>query len=104
MTKITSENFQSEVMESPVPVLIDFYADWCGPCKMLTPILGELDMEYNGRAKICKVDVDVERELSDRFGVTNIPTLVFFKDGVKAGSAVGLQSKTTLEDKLSSLL
>lgn len=104
MTEITRENFDSEITESPVPVMIDFYADWCGPCKMLAPILGELALDYEGRFKICKVNVDEERELAERFGVTNIPTLIFFKDGVKAGSMMGLQNRTTLEEKISTLL
>jgi len=104
MTKLTKESFEAEVTQAPVPVLIDFYADWCMPCNMLAPILGELDAEYEGRAKICKVNIDEEQELAKQYGVRNIPTLMFFKDGASAGAMMGLQNKTTLEEKLNTLM
>jgi len=104
MTKLTKDNFETEVMQATVPVLVDFYADWCMPCNMLAPILGELDAAYEGRAKICKVNVDEEQELAKQYGVRNIPALMFFKEGAVAGSMMGLQNKTTLEDKLNTLM
>jgi len=104
MINITRETFDNEITESPMPVLVDFYADWCAPCKMLAPILGELALDYEGRFKICKVNVDEERELAERFAVSSIPTLIFFKNGEKAGSMMGLQSRAALEEKISTLL
>ncbi|MCS7338244.1 MAG: thioredoxin [Verrucomicrobiae bacterium] len=100
IVNLTKENFTKEVLESPTPVLVDFSADWCGPCKMLGPVLDELADEYVGRVKICKVDVDTEQELAARFGVTSIPTLLFFKSGQVVEQMRGLKSKRVLKESL----
>ena len=79
MLNITKSNFEKEVIFSEIPVVLDFWAMWCGPCKMLSPVLDELAAEYSDRARFCKVNVEDEPELSARFGIASIPTLIFFK-------------------------
>ena len=78
---LTGDNFEDEVIQSSVPVLIDFWASWCGPCKMIGPFIEKLAEEYSGRAKVCKVNVDDEADLAARHGVVSIPTLIVYKDG-----------------------
>lgn len=95
--KITKNNFESEVMNSTLPVLIDFFADWCGPCRMLAPTVEQLAEEYEGRIKVGKVNVDEEPELANRFRVASIPTLVFMKDGKIVATSLGLRPKDDLE-------
>lgn len=95
--KITKNNFESEVMNSTLPVLIDFFADWCGPCRMLAPTVEQLAEEYEGRIKVGKVNVDEEPELANRFRVASIPTLVFMKDGKIVATSLGLRPKADLE-------
>lgn len=94
--KITKDNFQSEVMESQVPVLIDFWAPWCGPCRMVGPILEEISEEVGVSAKICKVNVDEEPELASAFQVMSIPMLAVVKEGKVANVAVGARPKEDL--------
>ena len=94
--KITKENFENEVLKSEIPVLLDFFATWCGPCKMLSPILEEIAKENAGKIKVCKVDVDEEGELASAFRVQSIPTLVAFKDGKAVNMAVGYRKKEDL--------
>ena len=93
---ITKENFENEVLKSEIPVLLDFFATWCGPCKMLAPILEEIAKENAGKIKVCKVDVDEEAELATAFRVQSIPTLVAFKDGKAINMAVGYRKKEDL--------
>lgn len=98
--KITRENFENEVMKSNIPVLIDFWAPWCGPCRMMGPIIEQLAEEYEGKAKVGKVNVDEEGELSQTFGVMNIPTIVLVKDGKVVRQAVGARPKAEVEAML----
>lgn len=98
--KITRENFENEVMKSDIPVLIDFWAPWCGPCRMMEPIIEQLAEEYEGKAKVGKVNVDEEGELSQAFGVMSIPTIVLVKDGKVVKQAVGARPKTEVEAML----
>ena len=98
--KITRENFENEVMKSNVPVLIDFWAPWCGPCRMMGPIIEQLAEEYEGKAKVGKVNVDEEGELSQAFGVMSIPTIVLVKDGKVVRQAVGARPKAEVEAML----
>lgn len=98
--KITRENFENEVMKSNIPVLIDFWAPWCGPCQMMGPIIEQLAEEYEGKAKVGKVNVDEEGELSQAFGVMSIPTIVLVKDGKVVKQAVGARPKAEVEAML----
>lgn len=93
---ITTEQFEDKVLKSPQPVLVDFFATWCGPCKMQTPILEEVSAEISGKGSIYKVDVDQEIALASRFNVMSVPTLILFKDGQASQQFVGVQSKETL--------
>ncbi|HOX55938.1 MAG TPA: thioredoxin [Candidatus Paceibacterota bacterium] len=94
---LTKENFGAEVLKSTAPVLVDFWAEWCGPCKMIGPILDELAEEYNGRVRIGKVNIDEQQELAAEYGVRAIPTLLLFNQGQVADQMVGLRSKRDLK-------
>jgi thioredoxin 1 len=100
IVNLTEENFAQQVLESPTPVLVDFWAEWCGPCKMISPVLDELATEYDGRAKIGKVNVDEQQALAAQYRVSSIPTLLFFKKGEVADQIVGARSKRDLKASL----
>jgi len=102
--KFTKDNFDKEVMESKEPVMIDFYADWCGPCKMMSPIVEALAEQYDGKIKVGKVNSDEEMELATKFGVRSIPAFFFLKDGKVVDNAVGALPKEALEEKLNKLI
>lgn len=93
---LTSENFEEEVMKSEIPVLIDFWASWCGPCKMMLPVVEAIANENVGKIKVCKVNVDEESELASKFEVMSIPTFVVIKNGNVERTTVGVQDKTEL--------
>ncbi len=97
---LTEATFENEVINSDIPVLVDFWAEWCGPCKMLAPIIEEIANEYEGKAKICKVNVDKESSLAAKYGIMSIPTLILFKNGEIADKTVGLRSKEQIKELL----
>jgi len=98
--KITKENFQSEIVNSELPVLVDFWAAWCGPCKTIGPKIEELSVELEGKAKVCKINVDEEMALAQQFSVMSIPTMVVFKGGKEVHRVVGVRGKEELRSLL----
>jgi thioredoxin 1 len=98
--EITEKDFEQEVTNSTVPVLVDFWAPWCGPCRMQTPVLEKLAEEVGAKIKICKVNTDQNQDLAQKFSVFSIPSLMFFKQGKLAGQWVGFQSERELKAKL----
>ncbi len=101
---ITDDNFKEEVLDSDKPVLIDFWAVWCGPCKMIAPIVEELAVEFEGKAKIGKLDVDSNQKTSINYGVRSIPTLLIFKDGEVKETIIGAVPKAKVVEKLNSVI
>lgn len=102
--EVTETNFDEKVVQSEVPVVVDLWAEWCGPCKLLTPIMEEMSTEYEGKALITKVDVDNNPGIAAKYGVRNIPTVLFFKGGEVVDKQVGAVPKDKLTEKLDSLL
>lgn len=102
--ELTEAAFTKEVIESAVPVIVDFWAQWCPPCKMIAPFLEQMSVDYDGKAKICKVDVDKEQGLAAKYGVRSIPTLLFFKGGEVQDQVVGALPKDQLVNRLEKLL
>jgi len=93
---VTDDNFESEVLQSSQPVLVDYWAEWCGPCKMIAPVLDEIAAEYDGRVKIAKLNIDDNPNTPPRYGIRGIPTLMLFKDGEVEATKVGAVSKSQL--------
>lgn len=100
--KLTNQNFESEVLKSDKMVLVDFYANWCGPCQMIAPILSEIAEEHSGKLKVGKINVDEERELASKYQVSSIPTLLLFKEGKIEKALVGFRSKSEIEEMINS--
>jgi thioredoxin 1 len=103
VVNLTESNFATEVLNSPVPVLVDFWAPWCGPCIQLSPVIDEIANETAGKAKVAKVNVDENPGLAGQFRVNSIPALIFFKGGQPAGQLVGRQPKAEILNKLTAL-
>ena len=97
---VTDKNFESEVLKSDLPVLVDFWAEWCGPCKMISPIVEEISSELSGKLKVAKVNVDDAQELAAKFNVMSIPTLLIFKGGEPVEQIVGAVAKDQLMEKI----
>jgi thioredoxin 1 len=100
LVHISDDTFEAEVLQSDKPVLLDFWAEWCGPCKAIAPVLEELDGEYQDRLKIAKIDVDANSKTPQQFGIRSIPTLILFKNGVVEAQQVGAVSKRQLKEFL----
>ena len=101
---ITDDNFAEEVLDSDQPVLVDFWAEWCGPCKMLAPVVDELANEYDGRVVFAKLDIDANQEMTSRYSIRSIPALLLFNDGNVVENMVGVQPKAVLRKKIAKVL
>jgi len=99
----TDSTFQQVVLDSDVPVLVDFWAEWCGPCRVIAPMIEELASDYEGRAKVVKLDVDANPQVAMQYGIRSIPSLIFFKDGRPVDQIVGIRPKREFTDRLDAL-
>jgi len=104
VTKVTVGTFETEVLQSDLPVLLDLYADWCGPCKMLSPIVDKMAEVYAGRLKVCKLNVDEDFPIAAQFGVQSIPTLIFFKNGEVVNKSIGYSSEDELRTMIDAVV
>ena len=100
----TDDNFENEALKSDIPVVVDFWAEWCGPCRMIAPIIEELTDEYNGKVKVGKLDVDNNPQVAIKYGVRSIPTVLFFKGGEVVNSVIGAVPKTVFNEKMGTLV
>lgn len=98
--KLTDQNFEQEVLRADLPVLVDFWASWCGPCRMLSPVIAEIAEEYAGKVKVGKVNVDEQPNLANRYGIASIPTVMLFKNGEVVNTSLGYRPKNDLETML----
>ena len=98
--KLTTENFENEVINSKLPVLVDFWAEWCGPCKMLSPVIGEIAQEYEGKIKVAKLNIDDEISIAVKYGIVSIPTILLFENGEIVKKSVGFAPKDALIKEL----
>ena len=104
MVKVNDTDFESEVLNAEIPVLVDFYADWCGPCRMIEPAVEEISNEYAGKLKVCRLDVDKAGMTAAKYGITSIPFLGFFKNGKLAGSVIGAVPKAVITQKVEEII
>jgi thioredoxin 1 len=104
IVKLNAANFPEQVLKAPMPVLVDFWAEWCGPCKMIAPLLDELAGEYDQRVRVGKVNIDEDQQLATDYGIRAIPTLLLFKDGQVVGQIVGMASKRDLKAQIDKLI
>ena len=102
--EVSDDSFNSEIINTDLPAMVDFWAEWCGPCKMVGPVVEELAAAYKGKIRIAKMDVDKNRKTPAKFGIRNIPTLILFKDGEVVKTIIGAQPKRSLEEELKKLL
>ncbi len=102
--EVTDDSFSNEVLNSELPVLVDFWAEWCGPCKMVSPIVDELSNEYNGKVKVAKLDVDSNPQTATNYGIRGIPTLLMFKDGAAVDQIVGAVPKNHIAERLDKII
>lgn len=102
--QLTDASFESEVLKADKPVLVDFWAPWCGPCRMLSPLVEELSKEYDGKIKVAKINIDDNTEVATRFQISSIPTMLFFKDGKVQDQLVGVHQKPVIKKRLDALL
>ncbi len=98
--ELTDQNFEAEVLKSSVPVLVDFWAEWCMPCRMLAPTIEKIAKDYNGKVKVGKIDTDSNRDMSMKYGISSIPTVILFKDGQVAQKFVGLRQERDFKEAL----